>query len=152
MTKSRGWIAAVAAAFALAGAAAAATPQQEQAFADAYRKAWEGKNEKALVAMLYTKGADPQALEFYKMMTTEGMGGKMSSIKLEPLSDADKAKAAATMPGPGGKSLKLGLTPTRKLVMKTETKSASGSSTSTRSVFVAEHDGKFVIPVPVAAK
>ena len=152
MSMTRGWIAAAAASLALAGAAIAATPQQEQAFADAYKQAFEGKNEKALLGMLYTQGADPQALEFYKMMPTEGMGGKISSIRLEPLTDADKAKAAATMPGPGGKSLKLGLVPTRKLVMKTETKSASGSSTSTRSVFVAEHGGKFVIPVPVPAK
>jgi len=152
MGMTRGWIAAAAASLALAGAAIAATPQQEQSFTDAYRKAWEGKNEKALVAMLYTKGADPEALEFYKMMTTDGMGGKISSIKLEPLTDADKAKAAATLPGPGGKKLKLGLVPTRKLVISSERKYDGGSSTSTRSVFVAEHEGRFVIPVPMAAK
>lgn len=138
--------------FVVAIAAVAATPQQEQAFVDSYRKAYEGKDAKTLSSLLYTKGADPQALEFYKMMMTDGMGGKIGSIKLEPLTADDKAKVSAPMPGPGGKMLKLGLVPTRKLVMKTETKSASGSSTSTRSVFVAEHEGRFVIPVPVAAK
>ena len=132
--------------------ALAATPAQEKAFVDAYKTAYERKDAKALNAMLYTKGADPQALEFYKMMMTEGMGGKISSIALEPLSDADKSKAAAAMPGPGGKSLKLTLSPVKKLVIKRSEKSASGSSTSTSTVFVGEADGKLVIPVPGAAK
>ena len=49
-------------------AGSCATPAQEKAFVDAYRKAIETKDEKALTGMLYTKGADPQALEFYKVM------------------------------------------------------------------------------------
>ena len=89
--------------------ALAATPAQEKAFVDAYKAAYEGRNGKALTAMLYTKGADPQALEFYKMMMSDGMGGKITSIALEPLTDADKQKAGASMPGPGGKSMKLTL-------------------------------------------
>ena len=132
--------------------AIAATPAQEKAFVDAYKAAYEGKNDKALHAMLYTKGADPQALEFYRMMMSDGSGGKISSIALEPLSDADKAKAGAAMPGPGGKSMKLTLMPVKKLVIKRSEKSGSGSSTSTSTVFVAEADGKLVIPVPGAAK
>jgi hypothetical protein len=139
-------------AFAAATVASAATPQQEKAFTDAYKKAYEANDAKGLSALLYTKGADPQALDLYKMMMSDGAGGKISSITLEPLSDADKERAAAARPGPGGKSMKLPLVPTRKLVIKTETKSASGTSTNTRSVFVAEQDGKVVIPVPVAAK
>jgi len=152
MTKTRGWIAVAAVSLALAGTATAGTPQQEQAFTDGYKKAWEGKNTKALNAFLYTKNADPKVLELYRMMMTDGMGGKITSIALEPLSDADRAKAEATRPGPDGKMLKLGLKPTRKLVIKTEQKSPGGTSTGTQSVFVAEHEGRFVIPVPVAAK
>ena len=137
---------------ALPFAAVAATPAQEKAFVDAYKAAYEGKNAKALHAMLYTRGADPQALEFYRMMTTDGMGAKISSIALEPLTDGDKAKAAETMPGPGGKSLKLTLVPVRKLVVKRTQSGASGSSSSTSTVFVGEADGRLVIPVPGAVK
>src|SRR5678815_6131721 len=119
---------------------------------DSYKAAYEGKDAKALNAMLYTKGADPQALEFYKMMMTDGMGAKIGSIALEPLSADDKAKATAAMPGPGGKSMKLTLVPVKQLVIKRSEKGASGSSTSTSTVFVAEADGKLVIPVPGPAK
>jgi hypothetical protein len=80
------------------------------------------------------------------------MGAKISSIALEPLSADDKAKATAAMPGPGGKSMKLTLAPVKKLVIKRSEKGASGSSTSTSTVFVAEADGKLVIPVPGPAK
>ena len=136
----------------LVAVALAATPAQEKAFVDAYKAAYEGKDAKALNAMLYTKGADPQALEFYRMMMTEGMGAKIGSIALEPLTADDKAKAMAAMPGPGGKSFKLTLTPVKKLVIKRSEKSASGSSSSTSTVFVAEADGKLVVPVPGPAK
>ena len=143
---------AVLATLALPLIALAATPAQEKAFVDAYKAAYEGKNAKALHEMLYTKGADPQALEFYKMMTTDGMGAKISSIALEPLSDGDKSRASEAMPGPGGKSLKLTLKPVKKLVIKKTQSGGGGSSSSTSTVFVAEADGKLVIPVPGPAK
>jgi hypothetical protein len=132
--------------------ALAATPEQEKAFVDTYRKAFEGKDAKTLHALLYTKGADPQALEFYKMMMTDGMGAKIGTIALEPLTAADKADAVKSMPGPGGKSFKLTLAPVKKLVIKRTSKEASGSSTSTNTVFVGEADGRLVIPVPGPAK
>lgn len=133
-------------------AAFAATPAQEKAFVDSYRKAFEAKDAKTLHSLLYTKGADPQALEFYKMMSTAGMGEKISSISLEPLTADDMAKVGKAMPGPGGKSLKLTLAPVKKLVIRTTTANGSGSSSSTSSVFVAEADGRLVIPVPGPAK
>ena len=86
------WIV-IAAVAALPIVALAATPAQEKAFVDGYKAAYEGSNAKALHALLYTKGADPQALEFYRMMMTEGMGGKVSSIALEPLTADDKEEA-----------------------------------------------------------
>ena len=143
---------AVLATFALPLVAFAATPAQEKAFVDAYTAAYECKYANALNAMLYTKGADPQALEFYKMMTTDGMGAKISSIALEPLTDGDRSRASEAMPGPGGKSFKLTLKPVKKLVIKKTQTSGGGSSTSTSTVFVAEADGKLVIPVPGPAK
>jgi hypothetical protein len=124
-----------------------ATPAQEKAFVDAYKKAFEAKDEKTLTGFLYSKGADPQALEFYKMMMTSEMGGKITSIQLADLDAKDKERAKGG-PGPDGKPMKFTLQPTKKLVIKTETKDANGSSSSTSEVFVAESDGKIVIPAP----
>ena len=124
-----------------------ATPAQEKAFVDAYRKALETKDEKTLTGFLYSKGADPQALEFYKMMMTSDMGAKVASIQLVDL-DANDKKRAEGGPGPTGKPMKFTLQPIKKLVIKTETKDANGSSSSTNEVFVAEADGKLVIPAP----
>ena len=125
----------------------AATPAQEKQFVDTYRKAYEGKDEKTLTGLLYTKGADPQAAEFYKMMMTSGMGDKISSIQLVDL-NADDKKRAAGGPGPDGKPMRFTLTPIKKLVIKSETKDANGSSSSTNEVFVGESDGKLMIPAP----
>jgi len=127
--------------------ALAATPAQEKRFVDTYRKAFEGKDEKTLTGLLYTKGADPQAAEFYKMMMTSDMGSKISSIQLVDL-NADDKKRAAGGPGPDGKPMKFTLAPVKKLVIKSETKDANGSSSSTNEVFVGEADGKLVIPAP----
>ena len=128
-----------------------ATPAQEKAFVDAYRKAIETRDEKALTGLLYTKGADPQALEFYKMMVTSEMGAKITSIQLVDL-DAEDKKHAAGGPGPDGKPMKFTLPPVKKLVIKSQTKDANGSSSSSSEVLVAESDGKIVIPVPGPAK
>jgi len=124
-----------------------ASPAQEKAFVDAYKKAFEAKDEKTLTGFLYTKGADPQAVEFYKMMMTSEMGSKISSIQLADLDGKDKKRAEGG-PGPDGKPMKFTLQPTKKLVIKSETKDANGSSSSTNEVFVAESDGKLVIPAP----
>lgn len=129
----------------------ASTPEQEKAFVDAYKAAFEGKDKAKLESFLYTKNADPQALEFYKMMMEGDMGSKISKIELRKLTPEETKKAAEVMPGPSGNA-KLPLTPTLKLVIGVETKNANGSSTSTSESFVAESEGKLVIPVPVPAK
>jgi len=128
-----------------------ATPAQEKAFVDAYKKAFEAKDEKTLTGFLYTKGADPQALDFYKMMMTNGMGSKITSIQLADLDDSDKKRAQGG-PGPDGRPMKFTLPPTKKLVIKSETKDANGSSSSSDEVFVAESNGKLVIPAPGPVK
>ncbi len=137
------FVAAVAAAPSLA-----ATPAQERAFVDTYRKAFEAKDAATLHSLLYTKGADPKALGFYRMMTTVGMGAKVASIALVDLSPEDRARADRPMPGVDGKMLRLSLEPVKKLVIRVETKTSDSSSTGTSEVFVAEHDGKLWIPVP----
>ncbi|HET7063391.1 MAG TPA: hypothetical protein VFI49_03880 [Rudaea sp.] len=124
-----------------------ATPAQEKAFVDAYKKAVETKDEKTLTGFLYTKGADPQALEFFKVMVTSDIGAKITSIELVDLDAKDKKRAEGG-PGPDGKPMKFTLPPVKKLVVKSETKDANGSSSSSSEVLVADNDGKIVIPVP----
>src|SRR5205823_5027071 len=46
----------------------------------------------------------------------------------------------------------LNLKPTKKLVIVIEKKDENGSSTNTTENFIAEKDGKFVIPVPGPCK
>ena len=70
----------------------AATPAQEKAFVDAYKKALEAGDKKALAAFLYTNGAQPDEIEFTMMMQSMSFGGKISSIELVTPSAADAAK------------------------------------------------------------
>ena len=135
----------------LAFGVVAATPAQEKAFTDKYKAAMEGKDTAALASFLYTQGSDPEALEFYKMMQSGGAGEKISTIELVNLTPEDVKKATTPMDGPTGKVC-LNLKPTKKLVIKVEKKDASGSSSSSSENFVAEKDGKLVIPVPGPCK
>jgi hypothetical protein len=129
----------------------AATPEQEKAFTDKYKAAMEGKDTATLESFLYTKGADPATVEFYKMMQSGGTGEKISTIELVNLTPEDVKKATTPMDGPTGKVC-LTLKPTKKLIMKVEKKDENGSSSNTSENFVAEKDGKFVIPVPGPCK
>lgn len=130
----------------------AGTPEQEQAFLDKYKVAFEAGDKATLNSFLYTQGANPVVLDFYKMMQVDGAGGKMTKIELVELSPEDTQKAGAVMDGPGGVKMKLPLKPTKKLKFSFTTKTADSSSTASSETFVAEKDGKFVIPVPVNAK
>ena len=130
----------------------AGTPEQEKAFVDKYKTAYEAGDKATLQSFLYTKGAHPMALEFYKMMVLEGSGAKVGKIELVDLSPEEAKEAEAIDEGPGGEKTKLPLKPSKKLSISNETKDGSGSSTSSKSCLVAEKDGKFVIPVPVVAK
>jgi hypothetical protein len=130
----------------------AATPEQEKAFVDKYKAAYEAGDKATLESFLYTKGAHPMALEFFKMMQTEGAGSKIGKIELVDLSPEEAKKAEAVEEMPDGSKTKLPLKPTKKLKISMETKDASSNSSSSSSCLVAEKDGKFVIPVPVPAK
>ena len=130
----------------------AGTPAQEKAFTDKYKKALEGKDTATLESFLYTQGADPEIVGFYKMMQSGEAGEKISSIELVNLSPDDAKKAATPMDSPTGGQVCLTLKPTKKLIIKVEKKDASGSSSSTSESFIAEKDGKFVIPVPGKCK
>src|ERR1051326_29009 len=71
----------------------AATAEQEKAFVDKYKAAFEGKDTATLESFLYTQGADPTALEFYKMMQSAEAGEKISKIELVNLTPDDVKKA-----------------------------------------------------------
>jgi len=130
----------------------ATTPAQEKEFTEKYKKAFEANDSATLYSFLYTKDANPMVLEFYKMMMTNGAGEKISKIELVDLSPPDAKKAAEAREGPGGPKTKLPLQPAKKLKITVEQKDANGSSSSTSESFIAEKDGKLVIPVPVDAK
>jgi hypothetical protein len=131
----------------------AGTPEQDKAFVEKYKTAFEKGDKATLESFLYTKDANPMALEFYKMMATEGAGtAKISKIELVDLTPDDVKKAAEVQAGPDGSKAKLPLTPTKKLKISLETKDENGSSSSTSENFVAEKDGKYVIPVPATVK
>src|SRR5262245_24147833 len=130
----------------------AGTSRQEKAFTDKYKTAFEGKDTATLESFLYTQGADPAILGFYKMMQSGEAGEKISNIELVDLTPEDANKAATPMDSPTGGKVCLTLKPTKKLIIKVEKKDANGSSTSTSENFIAEKDGKFVIPVPGPCK
>jgi hypothetical protein len=130
----------------------AGTPAQDKDFVDKYKVAFEKGDKATLESFLYTKGANPMALEFYKMMMTGEAGGKIAKIELVDLSPEDAKKATEVQTGPDGSKAQLPLKPTKKLKLSIETKDANGSSTSSSESFVAEKDGKYVIPVPASVK
>ncbi len=130
----------------------AGTPAQDKEFVDKYKAAFEKGDKATLESFLYTKGANPMALEFYKMMMTEGAGGKITKIELVDLTPEDVKKAGEVQTGPDGSKAQLSLKPTKKLKITIETKDGESSSTSSTENFVAEKDGKYVIPVPASAK
>jgi len=130
----------------------AGTPEQEKEFTAKYKAAYEAKDSATLYSFLYTEGANPMALGFYKMMMTNGAGEKISKIELIDLTPEETKEAEGVQDGPGGMKTRLPLKPTKKLNITVETKDGDSASSSTSSSFVAEKDGKFVIPVPVTAK
>jgi hypothetical protein len=130
----------------------AGTSPQEKAFTNKYKTAFEGKDTATLESFLYTQGADPAILGFYKMMQAGEAGAKISNIELVELTPEDAKKAATPMDSPTGGKVCLTLKPTKKLIIKVEKKDANGSSTSTSENFIAEKDGKLVIPVPGPCK
>ncbi len=120
----------------------------EQAFVDQYKQAFEKKDEAALKALLLSKNANAEALEFFTMMMTAEMGTPIKSIELRDLTPEEVKKATETQPLPGGGMAKLPINPTKKLVIKMGDEHSNSSS----ETFVAMVDGKYMIPVPADVK
>jgi hypothetical protein len=129
-----------------------AGPADEKAFTEKYKTAFEAKDNATLTSLLYTKGSDPGAVEFYKMMMTSEAGGKISKIELTALTPEEAKKAGEPQDAPGGGKACMPIKPTKKLVIEVTTKDGDSSSTSSSTSFVAEQDGKLVIPVPGPCK
>ena len=124
----------------------------EKAFTEKYKAAFEKKDTATLESFLYTQGSDPEIVGFFKMMQSGEAGGKVSKIELVSLTPEELQKASGPQPSPDGKKVCLPLKPTKKLVLEVTTKDGESSGTSTSTSFVAEKDGKFVIPVPGPCK
>ena len=62
--------------------ARAASAEQEKAFVAKYKNALEANDSATLQSVLYTTGADPMIVGFYKIMQSSGAGDKVSKIEL----------------------------------------------------------------------
>ena len=133
-------------------AAVAATPAQEKAFVDSFKKAVERKDAKALKALLYVHDADPTALEFYNMMIVADFGTTIQSIKLVDLTPEEVQQMATVGKNIQGQPMKMPLKPVKSLVLTTASKSADLKTSGSSQWYVAEYEGKLVIPVPALVK
>src|SRR5215216_3539219 len=71
----------------------------EKAFVEKFKTAYETNDKATLESFLYKQGADPMALEFYKMMITDGAGSKISKIALVDLTPEEMKKAEGAQEG-----------------------------------------------------
>jgi hypothetical protein len=143
--------------FALAVAAAcfsvyAGDSPEEKAFVDSYKKAFEAKDTAALQSFLYTQGSDPGILEIYKTMQSSDAGEKISKIELIDFTAEEMEKVAMPKDSPTGGKVCFPLKPSKRLMITIDKKAAQGLSSTTSGNFIAEKDGKFVIPVPGPCK
>ena len=144
--------------FALAVAAAcfsvyAGDSPEEKAFVDSYKKAFEAKDTAALQSFLYTQGSDPGILEIYKTMQSSDAGEKISKIELVDFTAEEMKKVALPKDSPTGGKVCFPLQPSKRLMITINKKDATkGMSSTTSGNFIAEKDGKFVIPVPGPCK
>lgn len=143
--------------FALAVAAAcvsvyAGDSPKEKAFVDSYKKAFEAKDTAALQSFLYTQDSDPGILEIYKTMQSSDAGERISKIELVDFTAEEMQKVAMPKDSPTGGKVCFPLKPSKRLMITIDKKDAKGVSSSTSGNFIAEKDGKFVIPVPGPCK
>ena len=125
---------------------------KEKAFVDSYKKAFEAKDIAALQSFLYTQGSDPGILEIYKTMQSADAGEKISKIELIDFTAEEMEKVAMPKDSPTGGKVCFPLKPSKRLMITIDKKAAQGMSSTTSGNFIAEKDGKFVIPVPGPCK
>ena len=124
---------------------------KEKAFVDSYKKAFEAKDTAALESFLYTQGSDPGILGIYKTMQSSQAGEKISKIELVDFTAEEMKKVAMPKDSPMGGKVCFPLQPSKRLMITIDKKDAKGTLTTSGN-FIAEKDGKFVIPVPGPCK
>ena len=125
----------------------------EKAFVDTYKKAFEAKDTAALQSFLYTQESDPGILEIYKKMQSSDAGEKIAKIELIDFTEEEMKKVAMPKDSPtGGGKVCFPLQPSKRLMITINKKGEHGPSSTTSGNFIAEKDGKFVIPVPGPCK
>lgn len=125
---------------------------KEKAFVDSYKKAFEAKDTAVLRSFLYTQGSDPGILEIYKTMQSTDAGEKISKIELIDFTAEEMKKIAMPKDSPTGGKVCFTLQPIKRLMITVEKNDAKGRTSTTTGNFIAEKDGKFVIPVPGPCK
>src|SRR6516165_3679724 len=124
---------------------------KEKAFVDSYKKAFEAKDTAALQSFLYTEATDPGILEIYKRMQLSDAAEKIYKIELVDFTAEEMKKIALPKDSPLGGKVCFPLQPTKRLMITVNKKDARGTLSITGN-FIAEKDGKFVIPVPGPCK
>jgi hypothetical protein len=124
---------------------------KEKAFVDSYKKAFEAKDTAALQSFLYAQGSDPGILEIYKTMQSSDAGERISKIELIDFTAEEMQKVALPKDSPTGGKVCFPLQPSKRLMITIDKKGAKGMSTTSGN-FIAEKEGKFVIPVPGPCK
>ena len=124
---------------------------KEKAFVESYRKAFEAKDIAALQSFLYTEGSDPGILEIYKKIQSSDAGEKIFRIELVDFTAEEMEKIAMPKDSPTGGKVCFPLQPIKRLMITIDKKNANGLSNISGN-FIAEKDGKFVIPVPGPCK
>ena len=124
---------------------------KEKAFVDSYKKAFEAKDTAALQSFLYTQDSDPGILEIYKTMQSADAGEKIYKIELIDFTAEEMKKVAMPKDSPMGGKVCFPLKPIKRLMITIDKRETKGMSTTSGN-FIAEKDGKFVIPVPGPCK
>lgn len=133
------------------GPAAAASAEQEQAFVETYKAAFAAEDAATLRGLMFSAGAISDAVEFYEMMMTVEFGYPIKSITLQELDAEDLARIDETMPSPDGTMARLAPRPYKKLIVVIDASDSGGTGTSTSTAYIAEHEGRLGIAMPVPA-
>lgn len=116
------------------------------------QKAFESKDEKALETLLYTRDTDPTVLEFFNIMIVSDFGSTIKSIKLVDLTAEEDKQMEMGGKNMQGKPIKMPLKPIKSLFITTGSQSTDLTTSGTGQWYVAEYEGKLVIPVPALVK
>src|ERR1700746_2495599 len=76
--------------------------EDEKAFLDQYKKAFEAGDKTVLASFLYTEGADPGIIQFYKLKQSAEAGRKVAKIELLELTPEELKRATEPQQSPRG--------------------------------------------------